>query len=470
MGSEPTADLSADARRHDVFAALWAFAGVLHHASYAGWRWDHPLGWTCLALAAAVIARPGSLALFAAYVAVDLAGLWREMPVNVNHLFLTALLDVSLLVAVVPALARRLPPEAARAAALRAYGPALRLGLVAVYAWSGFHKLNTSYLDAGVSCGAAMYRAVAEALPVFPSGHAAETAAIWSTLAGECAVAALLCSRRTAVAGVVCALVLHTLFGLHTHRGVYSFSATAAALLWLFVPAARAAQFRAPRGWSRAAVIAAGAVALAYGAAQVARATGDDDARVMGASLRAGHVAWGVEYALCAFLLARGLRASRGAAPADADPPLRVRGWAAIVPALVVVNGACPYLGLKTETSFSMFSNLATEQGRTNHLLVPATVQVTPWLRDVVEIVDSNSRALRRARDDGCGVTYLRLRTLRTTRTGPFRVSFLRDGRMAEFDTDRPETHAALPPAPWIVTKLCPFRPVDLGLRTGCRH
>jgi hypothetical protein len=44
--------------------------------------------------------------------------------------------------------------------------------------------------------------------------------------------------------------------------------------------------------------------------------------------------------------------------------------WA--IPAVAVFNGATPYLGLKTVANYSMFSNLRTEGGRTNHLIVPA--------------------------------------------------------------------------------------------------
>jgi hypothetical protein len=53
------------------------------------------------------------------------------------------------------------------------------------------------------------------------------------------------------------------------------------------------------------------------------------------------------------------------------------RRWAGAAPAWVIpviafVNGATPYLGLKTVANYSMFSNLRTEAGQTNHLLIPA--------------------------------------------------------------------------------------------------
>ena len=40
-----------------------------------------------------------------------------------------------------------------------------------------------------------------------------------------------------------------------------------------------------------------------------------------------------------------------------------------------------------------MFSNLQTENGRTNHLIVPAGIQITNWQYDLVEIIDSSDVA-----------------------------------------------------------------------------
>jgi len=58
---------------------------------------------------------------------------------------------------------------------------------------------------------------------------------------------------------------------------------------------------------------------------------------------------------------------------------------------LYLLNGASPYLGLKTEASLSMFSNLATEGGRTNHLLdrdaSGRIAQPFGYQRDILEVV-----------------------------------------------------------------------------------
>ena len=67
--------------------------------------------------------------------------------------------------------------------------------------------------------------------------------------------------------------------------------------------------------------------------------------------------------------------------------------WA--MPALLVLNGMSPYLGLKTETSFSMFSNLRTEGKQPNHLFVPSWIKLTALQDDLVEVSASDNRVLQ---------------------------------------------------------------------------
>ena len=56
-------------------------------------------------------------------------------------------------------------------------------------------------------------------------------------------------------------------------------------------------------------------------------------------------------------------------------------------PLLVVLNGMCPYLGLKTDSSFAMFSNLRTEPGFANHLVMPHGPQPFGFQGDLVRLV-----------------------------------------------------------------------------------
>jgi hypothetical protein len=139
-----------------------------------------------------------------------------------------------------------------------------------------------------------------------------------------------------------------------------------------------------------------------------------------------------------------------------------------IVPALMVFNGMNPYLGLKTETSFAMFSNLRTEGGRSNHFLVPASVQLFDFQHDLVEVTDSSDRFLRYvARDRGL-IPYFELRA-RLSRAPMASVSYIRNGEKVSVEraADDPELARAIP---YLARKLLHFRVVNGTGREGCRH
>ncbi|MGI8624212.1 MAG: hypothetical protein ACR2NB_12190, partial [Solirubrobacteraceae bacterium] len=62
----------------------------------------------------------------------------------------------------------------------------------------------------------------------------------------------------------------------------------------------------------------------------------------------------------------------------------------------LVLNAASPYLGLKTEATFAMFSNLQTEPGHWNHLLLPERLRIFDAQDDLVRIVRSSDPRLER--------------------------------------------------------------------------
>ena len=71
----------------------------------------------------------------------------------------------------------------------------------------------------------------------------------------------------------------------------------------------------------------------------------------------------------------------RGAA--GARQPL----WVYAFPLVLFLSCLSPYIGLKTESSIAMFSNLHTEGGLTNHLLFDKPPYLFDYQKDVVEIV-----------------------------------------------------------------------------------
>jgi hypothetical protein len=145
----------------------------------------------------------------------------------------------------------------------------------------------------------------------------------------------------------------------------------------------------------------------------------------------------------------------------------------AIPLALVVLNGALPYLGLKTETSFSMFSNLRTEGGSSNHLIVRRPLRLGTYQDDLVAIVASSDPELRRVAEAGFRLPYFEFRSYlsRKLRAGvpDLEVTYRRGGaeRSIRFPLDDP---ALSRPDPWLPRKLLYFRPVAPEDRGVCQH
>jgi hypothetical protein len=141
---------------------------------------------------------------------------------------------------------------------------------------------------------------------------------------------------------------------------------------------------------------------------------------------------------------------------------------------LAFANGAAPYLGLKTVASYSMFSNLHTEAGHTNHLLGGVNeLQVLPYERDVVTVVnvegppraDVRAGVWMRERPPQV-VPWLELRRVaalwRDLGIAPVALEYIRDGVPHIIDDARndPELSA---PMPWWQRRLLAFRAIDSG-------
>lgn len=63
--------------------------------------------------------------------------------------------------------------------------------------------------------------------------------------------------------------------------------------------------------------------------------------------------------------------------------------------AVVAVFGLSPYLGIRNYPALAMFSNLRTEGGHSNHLLIGDDFDVMGWQRDYVTVHDTDIPALR---------------------------------------------------------------------------
>jgi hypothetical protein len=142
----------------------------------------------------------------------------------------------------------------------------------------------------------------------------------------------------------------------------------------------------------------------------------------------------------------------------------RLQPVMAALPIVVVLNGLNPYLGLKTETSWAMFSNLRTEGGQSNHWFVPTSLQIFDYQHDLVELVEVSDRGLQDVADHGFLIPYFEIR-----RKPWMAIAYRENGEVHRYNTvaEDPKYPGEIP---WLLKKTLSFRPVASSLPQPCVH
>jgi hypothetical protein len=139
------------------------------------------------------------------------------------------------------------------------------------------------------------------------------------------------------------------------------------------------------------------------------------------------------------------------------------------MPLIIMLNGTSPYLGLKTENSFAMFSNLRTEGGVSNHLIVPVEAQIFDFQKYVVEISSSTDTVLQRMASEGKAMVLFEFQNYLNANS-PDTVAYMVNGRPGIFLERDVSTHAALGKNPYILRKVLKFRSFSPGGPQECSH
>lgn len=322
----------------------------------------------------------------------------------------------------------------------------LRWEVAVMYWWAVVQKLNHDYLASPVGCPLELQHQI-EALLGLPSSPAwLGPPLAWGSLAVEAGIPLLLLFRRTRVAGFVLAIVFHLWLALVPHPGVYSFTALVLSLLFVFLPAERIARLRTIwAGWRRRVPgpreVGPGAVIVTFFVlgitSSVLYSTLGHEPGTFAIVNTIGLVAcllWGVwlsfGYLACWWTgSAGGVEPSNGLLPGLRWTP----AWLGLV--LVVLNGMCPWIGAKTQTSFAMFSNLRTEFAP-NHLFLER-VDLFPYQREMVEVLASDPdvlvpgerpRSIEHMANPGRILPFFELRRILSRHSGDVRMTIRRGG------------------------------------------
>lgn len=358
--------------------------------------WPDPVHLSLLVPAVLLLSNSGSAPYLLILAVAQAATILWALPQVPNHSIMVLALDLLLIFSWIRL---RLLGRWSREAWLDSIGPASRAILLIVYFFAAFHKLNSDYFDVASSCTSFVYQVTLEELklPWFPKPDGVfGTFLVFLVVLVELAIPVPLLLRSTRLIGLGVGVLFHIVLGV-TH---YNFSLAVFAFYVFFLP--KSFFNRVLPDWAR------GHVAVSrFGRWAVpclvlfsvylfflgTQASGPGVWRSPWWE-RSAHAWVFLSAALLGFLIYL-LHWGRASLHQSEEDAFR-GGWrfAWIFPLLVFVNGLSPYLGWKTGNSFNMFSNLITEGGRSNHLLIPKGLfQLWDYQDDLVVVTGANHPA-----------------------------------------------------------------------------
>jgi hypothetical protein len=454
-----------------LFAAAFALSLILHQLWWFGFE-VFSAHFVVVVAALWTMLRPTSVRRFLTMVAAEAVSVALDMPDVGSHtlLVLVSCACVVAYAAWTTARRRRLPDPGAL---FERIAPFLRVQLLVVYAAAAIAKMNTAFFDGAVSCAAALSGRVAWFDPSLLDGAWRIAPAIYGTVTIEVALPLLLAVPRTRLLGLALGGGFHTVLAL---AGNVPFSALALALYVAFLPPDTPSRLRALAAerpglgrWAGRAQRRAGSrvvLPVLIGCWLAAAVIFASEPTLGRALISNGARLLVVALALSAALLL-GLALRRGGPRLRSRGSLRVGHPIFVVGILVlVVNSLSPYLGLKTESSFTMFSNLQTEQGAWNHAFIPEAVRVFPYQDELVRVTDSNDPALARRTAGGSRVVLFELE--RYVRSHPGTSATYASTALDGAATRATGSSSAGSPATPILDRVVKFRDVRAPERRGC--
>ncbi|HVY54953.1 MAG TPA: HTTM domain-containing protein [Thermodesulfobacteriota bacterium] len=482
--------------RLTIFSFLLAAAVIFHLGKWNVWL-QSPVSLALGAAAVSVLLKPSSTRRLYALLVIIVIDVFEKMPWIPNHWLFAMIVSLTVLSSAFIVLIQSRRISAGARPLYDTFAPALRLELLLLYFFAFFHKLNYDWFDPEVSCGALLFSSSFH-LPVFP-GHRflSEILPIYGTLILEASIPLFLIFKRLRIAGIILALVFHFILGTFEY---YNFSAFTYAFLFLFVPDnfpdrlrewwngsavhrhyARLASADSTRRSRAPGLIIAGAACLLlfiyarmYYPALEPHIGIRDPMKLGKPRLYYAFLGlWWIYGLSLIYIFLLVLRRGEPSKYKEAGFFFPANAVLMIFPLLVIINGASPYLGFKTQTTWSMFSNLRTEGGYSNHILVRHPYYIAGYQTDLVEIRRSTDPVLGVFQQSGYLIPYFELRRYISRKRPSYPngepLIYIRKGK--EFTVSSPDAYPELfKPINYFLRKLLTFRPVPSGARGPCQH
>ncbi|TXK52115.1 hypothetical protein FVR03_02300 [Pontibacter qinzhouensis] len=460
--------------KYKIFCCVWAIAAIFHMANANAFTGNLTYFlFTCAAIA--LIAKPSSMVRLLIFIIMQMYQAYAELPVISNHWLITTFVNLTILQAFVYLIVKRRSFYIDKAELLDTFAPLVKMELIVLYFYAVFHKLNAGFFDTESSCAVEFLMLQNNYYNILPSSKTLLTLNIYATLLIETLIPVLIIIRRTRAWGILLGLLFHCVLAYNPINGFYDFSSMIFALYFLFTGTkfsnnvyAHYEKFLRRKINIKNQLLQFNLLNFVLFVFSVVcllllvhyyNKLFQDYFR---------HIVWTLYSLTYIVIFALSIR--------SAEKPDRSNSFTfahyslLLFPVLVFLNGLCPYLGLKTEASYAMFSNLRTEAGETNHYLVPASTQLFDYQKDVVEIKGSTDPELQQLAESGKLLTFFQFRTM-VRNTMPVEITYVRNGEPQVFELHQASLSPELLQKDWFVLeKLMRFRTFYRNGYSPCSH
>ncbi|WP_224997435.1 hypothetical protein [Cesiribacter sp. SM1] len=461
--------------RYKIFVSIWAISTLFHMATNRMFTIEFHY-FLLSAAAVYLMFKPSSIIRLLVFIALQLYEVFNALPMGSNHWIFAAFVNLTILHALIYLVLKHKSFRIDRVEFLETLAPIVRIELIILYFFVVFHKLNSDFFTTEVSCASDFYVAQ-NAYSILPSTTDILALNAYLTVFVEALIPILLCIRRTRNWGLLIGLVFHCVIAYNPINGFYDFSSVIFALYFLFTSYRFSNKlynvYKAT--YSRKFFIKAQLPSFSYlklGMFLLVFLAGVAVVHVLTTGFKDyfRHVIWtAFSFGFIAIFITAML--TRDTKTGASDKAFSIaHASLLIIPILVFFNGICPYLGLKTESSFAMFSNLRTEGGISNHLIVPASVQIFDYQKELVQIKSSSDKVLKKYVRQNKMVVYPHFQRIISMRK-PANVTYVYKGQEKTFSmASAAPGDPLLEQQPYWFRKLIRFRPISEKLPQPCAH
>jgi len=462
--------------KYNIFCCVWAIATLFHIANIQGFSANFTL-FSLTTAAIILIAKPSSLIRLLIFISLQLYNVYGTMPNISNHWLLTAIVNLTILHTLVYLVLKRKTFYIDKAEFLETFAPLVKIELIILYFYAVFHKLNAGFFDTEASCAVEFILYQNVYYNFLPDSKTLLSLNIYFTLIVETLIPLLICIRKTRYVGILIGLLFHWVIAYNPINGFYDFSSFVFAIYFLFTSTnfsdkinsiytkLNNRKVKLKNQLLQFNLINLAIFALILISSIILIFIAD---RAFSDYFR--HIIWtGYSFIfILVFVLSLAAKGKEKEEQSKAFPAVHYSLY--LVPLLAFLNGLSPYLGLKTETSYTMFSNLRTEGGVSNHYIMPASLQIFDYQKDVVEVVSSSSPQLQRLPDDNKLVTFFRFKQL-IRWNKPEKIEYIRNGERHTFEMSKAQAgDELLQSESYLANKFLGFREFTKNGVQKCSH